>query len=61
MAKTLNPMAIWGGLRELKTAAKETRPLVVSGPLAAQLEKELRAGRRREPSGSTVASRTPIA
>lgn len=44
MAKTLNPMAIWSVIRELKTAANETRPLVVSGPLAAQLEKELSRG-----------------
>ena len=44
MAKTLNPMAIWGLLRELKVAASDTGPLVVSGPLAAQLEKELSRG-----------------
>ena len=41
MAKTLSPMAIWGLVRELKIAAQETRPLVVSGPLAEQLVKEL--------------------
>lgn len=44
MAKSLHPMAIWGIVRELKTAANETRPLIVSGPLAAQLEKELSHG-----------------
>ena len=44
MAKTLNPMAVWGLVRELKVAAPETRPLLVSGPLAEQLEKELSRG-----------------
>ena len=44
MAKTLNPMAVWGLLRELRVAASDTLPLVVSGPLAAQLEKELSRG-----------------
>jgi uncharacterized protein (DUF697 family) len=40
----LSPMAVWGLLRELRTAAQETRPLVVSGPLAEQLAKELSRG-----------------
>ena len=44
MAKALSPIAVWGLLRELKIAAQDTRPLVVSGPLAAQLEKELSRG-----------------
>jgi uncharacterized protein (DUF697 family) len=44
MAKTLNPMTLWGLLRELRTAAQETRPLVVAGPLAEQLAKELSRG-----------------
>jgi uncharacterized protein (DUF697 family) len=44
MAKVLSPMAVWGLLRELRTAAQETRPLVVSGPLAEQLAKELSRG-----------------
>ncbi len=44
MAKTLNPMAIWGLVRELKVAASDTLPLLISGPLAAQLEKELSQG-----------------
>jgi uncharacterized protein (DUF697 family) len=44
MAKTLNPMTLWGVLRELRTAAQETRPLVVAGPLAEQLAKELSRG-----------------
>jgi len=44
MAKLLSPMTIWGLVRELKTAAEETRPLMVSGPLAEQLVKELSRG-----------------
>ena len=44
MAKLLNPMTVWGLVRELKTAAQETRPLVVAGPLAEQLAKELSRG-----------------
>jgi uncharacterized protein (DUF697 family) len=43
MAK-LNAFAVWGLLKELRTAAADTRPLVVSGPLAAQLAKELSRG-----------------
>jgi uncharacterized protein (DUF697 family) len=35
---------VWGLVRELKTAAQETRPLVVTGPLAEQLAKELSRG-----------------
>jgi uncharacterized protein (DUF697 family) len=44
MAKSLGPMAIWGLVRELRIAAEETRPLMVSGPLAEQLAKELSVG-----------------
>lgn len=45
MAKSLNPLAVWGLLKELRIAAEDTRPLVVSGPLAEQLHRELtRAG-----------------
>lgn len=43
MAK-LSAFAVWGLLKELRTAAEDTRPLVVSGPLAAQLAKELSRG-----------------
>jgi uncharacterized protein (DUF697 family) len=43
MAK-LSPMTVWSLVRELRIAAEDTRPLVVSGPLAAQLEKELSRG-----------------
>ncbi|MDX6396893.1 MAG: hypothetical protein QOJ43_301 [Gaiellaceae bacterium] len=43
MAK-LNAFAVWGLLKELRMAAADTRPLVVSGPLAAQLAKELSRG-----------------
>ena len=44
MAAKLNPVAVWGLVKELRIAAEETRPLVISGPLAAQLEKELSRG-----------------
>ena len=63
MAKALSPMAVWGVLRELKIAAQETRPLVVSGALAEQLAKELsrgaapgavRAGGRAEDGGCLI-------
>ena len=43
MAK-LNPFSVWGLVKESRNAAEETRPLVISGPLAAQLEKELSRG-----------------
>ena len=43
MAK-LSPFTIWGLLKELRTAVEDTRPLLVSGPLAAQLAKELVRG-----------------
>jgi uncharacterized protein (DUF697 family) len=43
MAK-LSPMTVWSLVRELRIAAEDTRPLVVTGPLAAQLEKELSPG-----------------
>jgi uncharacterized protein (DUF697 family) len=41
MAPKLSPFAVWGLVKELRIAAEDTRPLIVSGPLAAQLEKEL--------------------
>ncbi len=44
MAAKLSPMALWGLAKELRIAAEDTRPLVISGPLAAQLEKELSRG-----------------
>ena len=44
MAKTLNPFVVWNLLKELRVAAEDTRPLVVSGPLAEQLQKELTRG-----------------
>jgi uncharacterized protein (DUF697 family) len=43
MAK-LSPFAVWGLVKELRTAAADTRSLVVSGPLAPQLAKELSRG-----------------
>ena len=44
MAKTLNPLVVWNLLKELRVAAEDTRPLVVSGPLAEHLQKELARG-----------------
>ena len=44
MAAKLSPLSLWGLVKELRIAAEDTRPLVVSGPLAAQLEKELSRG-----------------
>ena len=44
MAKKLSPWVVWGLVRELRTAAEDTRPLQVSGALASQLEKELARG-----------------
>lgn len=41
MAKTLNPLVVWNLLKELRVAAEDLGPLVVSGPLAEQLQKEL--------------------
>lgn len=43
MAK-LSPFAIWGLLKELRIGAEDRRPLGISGPLAAQLAKELSRG-----------------
>ncbi|NUT56028.1 MAG: hypothetical protein HOQ03_08615 [Thermoleophilia bacterium] len=40
----LHPLAVWSIVRELKLAAEDTKPLVLSGPLAPQLEKELARG-----------------
>lgn len=44
MAAKVSPFALWGLLKEFRIAAEDTRPLVLSGPLAAQLEKELVRG-----------------
>ena len=44
MAAKLSPFAVWGLVKEMRIAAEDTRPLVISGPLAAQLEKELSRG-----------------
>jgi uncharacterized protein (DUF697 family) len=44
VAVKLNPFVIRSLLKELRVAAEDTRPLLVSGPLAAQLEKELSRG-----------------
>jgi uncharacterized protein (DUF697 family) len=44
MAKKLSPWVVWGLVKELRTAAEDTRPIQVSGALASQLEKELARG-----------------
>jgi uncharacterized protein (DUF697 family) len=44
MAKKLTPWVLIGLVKELRAAAEDTRPLQVSGALAAQLEKELARG-----------------
>lgn len=44
MAKSLNPLVVWGLLKELRVAAEDTRALSVSGALAEQLAKELGRG-----------------
>lgn len=51
----LSPFTVWGLLKELRTAAQDDRPLVVSGPLAAQLAKEL--GRGGDPRAIRVDGR----
>jgi uncharacterized protein (DUF697 family) len=40
----LKPLAVWGLLKEARTALEDTGPIVVSGVLAEQLAKELGAG-----------------
>ena len=44
MAAKLHPGAIWGLVKEARTALEDVRPLQVSGVLAATLEKELARG-----------------
>jgi uncharacterized protein (DUF697 family) len=44
MAKKLSPWVVWGLVKELRVAAEDTRPLLVTGALASQLEKELARG-----------------
>lgn len=44
MATTLNPAAVWGLFKELKTALKDAKPLLVTGALAGSLEKDLARG-----------------
>lgn len=44
MAVKLHPGAIWGLVKEARTALEDVRPLQVSGVLAATLEKELQRG-----------------
>ena len=46
MAVKLGPGAVWGLLKEAKTALEDVRPLQVSGVLAPTLEKELARGGR---------------
>jgi len=44
MAAKLTPWVVWNLVKEVRTAAEETRPLVIGGALAAQLGKELSRG-----------------
>jgi len=44
MAAKLTPWVVWSLVKELRVAAEDTRPIQVSGALAAQLEKELARG-----------------
>jgi uncharacterized protein (DUF697 family) len=44
MAAKLHPGAIWGLVKEARTALEDVRPLQVSGVLAPTLEKELQRG-----------------
>ncbi|HEX4929163.1 MAG TPA: hypothetical protein VFV62_00535 [Gaiellaceae bacterium] len=44
MAAKLTPLVVWGLVKELRVVAEDTRPLLVSGTLAPQLEKELSRG-----------------
>jgi uncharacterized protein (DUF697 family) len=53
----LTPYAVWGLMKELRVAAHDRRPLVVSGPLAAQLAKEL--GRGADPGALRVDGSAP--
>ena len=44
MAVKLNPLVFWRLLKDVRVAAEDTHPLMISGPLASQLEKELSRG-----------------
>jgi uncharacterized protein (DUF697 family) len=55
MAVKLSPFTVWGLVKELRIAAEDTRPLLIGGPLAAQLEKELSRG--GEPGAVRVGGR----
>ena len=47
MARVLNPLAVWSLLREGKAAVADARPLLVTGPGAEQLARELASGGER--------------
>jgi uncharacterized protein (DUF697 family) len=44
MPAGLRPLSVWGVVKELRIAAADTRPILVSGPLSEQLAKELSRG-----------------
>lgn len=44
MGVPLQPMAVWGLVKEARVAAEDTKPLLVRGALAGQLERELARG-----------------
>ncbi|MBA2332437.1 MAG: hypothetical protein H0V94_06570 [Actinobacteria bacterium] len=47
MAAKLHPLAIWGLVKEARTALEDDRPLLVTGALAETLEQELARGGSR--------------
>ena len=53
----MSPFALWGLVKEVRSAAEDTRPLMVNGPLAAQLEKELKPSAPRTRSASAAGRR----
>lgn len=52
MSRALHPIAVWSLLKEARAALEDARPLLVTGPLAEQLARELALG------GSSGAVRT---
>ena len=44
MAEKLHPLAVWGLVKEARTALADDRPLLVTGALAEPLAKELGRG-----------------
>lgn len=55
MAAKLNPLAVWGIVKEMRVVAQDTRPIVIGGALAPQLAQEIARG------GDARAVRTGVA